>query len=297
VPHASSLKLVLAIGMVACSLERRDPARPSAGPAPGSTADGATAAALRFPADSEIPQGPLGASIRRGRAILVATNDSLPEYVGNALTCTNCHQDAGTRANSSPWVGVYTQFPQYRSRNARINLIEDRINDCFRRSMNGKALPIDHLAMLDMIAYFSFLSWRVPPATPVAGQGYPRLTPLEPDSTRGKAVYEATCAVCHGADGAGTVGGPPVWGNRSYTIGAGMARVRTAAAFIRYNMPMDQPGTLTDQQSFDVAAYMNSRPRPDFAGKENDWPNGDPPPDVAYPTHAAAAKAASRRTP
>jgi thiosulfate dehydrogenase len=76
-----------------------------------------------------------------------------------------------------------------------------------------------------------------------------------------------------------------------------MARVPTAAAFIRHNMPIDQPGTLTDQQAFDVAAYINGRPRPDFAGKENDWPNGDPPLDAAYPTRAAAAKAASRRTP
>jgi thiosulfate dehydrogenase len=277
--------------LAACRVERRVPPA-----APGASAGlGAAVAPLRFPADSEIPDGPVGASIRRGRAILIATRDSLPEYVGNALTCTNCHQDAGTRAHSSPWVGVYTQYPQYRSRNARINLIEDRINDCFERSMNGKRLPIDHPAMLDMISYFSFLSWRVPPNTPVEGQGYPRLTPLEPDTARGRELYQRTCAVCHGATGEGTVGGPPVWGEGSYNIGAGMARLRIAAAFIRANMPQDRPGTLTDQQAFDVAAYLNSQPRPDFAGKENDWPNGDPPPDAAYPTRAAAQKAAAAR--
>ena len=80
---------------------------------------------------------------------------------------------------------------------------------------------------------------------------------------------------------------PPVWGARSYNIGAGMARARTAAAFIRDNMPFDQPGTLTDQQALDVAAYVNAHGRPDFPDKVHDWPNGDPPPDVAYPTEAA----------
>ena len=80
---------------------------------------------------------------------------------------------------------------------------------------------------------------------------------------------------------------PPVWGAHSYNIGAGMARVRTAAAFISDNMPFDQPGTLTDQQALDVAAYVNVHTRPDFPDKVHDWPNGDAPPDVAYPTDAA----------
>ena len=83
-----------------------------------------------------------------------------------------------------------------------------------------------------------------------------------------------------------------MWGPHSYNVGAGMSRVRTAADFISRNMPFDAPGTLTDQQAFDVAAYVNAQPRPDYKGKENDWPNGDPPPDVAYPTRSA-----SHRTP
>jgi thiosulfate dehydrogenase len=69
-----------------------------------------------------------------------------------------------------------------------------------------------------------------------------------------------------------------------------MARLRTAAAFIRYNMPNDRAVELNDQQAFDVAAYVVSRPRPDFARKAADWPKGDPPPDVAYPTRAAARR-------
>jgi thiosulfate dehydrogenase len=63
-----------------------------------------------------------------------------------------------------------------------------------------------------------------------------------------------------------------------------MSRVRTAAEFISRNMPFDAPGALSDSQAFNVAAYVNAHARPDFRGKENDWPNGDPPSDVAYPT-------------
>ena len=250
-------------------------------------AKSSTDAFTKAPHDSLIPAGPLGASIRRGRAILAATRDSLPDNVGNQLRCTSCHFDNGTRANVMPWMGVYGQFPQYRSRAGHVQIIEDRINDCFERSMDGKALPADSPALRDIIAYMAFLSHGIPTGARVPGQGMPALKPVPADTTRGKEIYAQSCARCHGANGEGGAA-PPVWGDGSYNIGAGMARVRTAAAFVRVAMPYDQPGTLTDQQAFDVAAYINSRPRPDFRGKERDWPKGDPPPDVAYPTSALA---------
>ena len=100
--------------------------------------------------------------------------------------------------------------------------------------------------------------------------------------------------MCHGADGQGTTVAPPLWGPHSYNIGAGMARIRTAAAFVRVAMPFDKPGTLTPQEAFDVATFINTRPRPDFARKAGDWPKGDAPPDVAYPTTAAAKKRKAR---
>ena len=37
-----------------------------------------------------------------------------------------------------------------------------------------------------------------------------------------------------------------------------MARQERAAAFIRRNMPVDRPGTLSDQEAYDVAAYITS---------------------------------------
>jgi len=106
------------------------------------------------------------------------------------------------------------------------------------------------------------------------------------DTASGARVFAASCAKCHGAVGEGTAGAPPLWGPESYNVGAGMSRVRTAAEFISRNMPFDVPGTLSDSQAFNVAAYVNAHPRPDYRGKENDWPNGDSPPDVAYPTRS-----------
>ena len=279
--------LLPCLGAIAAACSPSADDRQVAETAPPPTA----AATLAVPHDSTIPEGDLGASIRRGRALLTHTRDSLPKFVGNALTCSNCHPDAGTRAGGLPYVGVYGRFPQYRSRSARVQLIEDRIDDCFVRSMNGRALPRDGRDMYDIVAYLSFLSRGVPGNGRVEGQGLKMLSVTSGDTARGAALFGVECARCHGANGDGTAAGPPVWGPRSFNIGAGMSRVRTAAAFIKANMPNDRRGTLTEQQAFDVASYITSRPRPDLAGKEHDWPRGDPPPDVAYPTLAATRKA------
>jgi len=269
-------------------------ARPVANPG---TAMATTAAAanamhvervlLPVPPDSAIPAGPLGVSIRRGRALFEATRDSLPANVGNRLRCLSCHLDGGRRANASPLVGAFLSYPAYNARAARVYTIQDRINDCFRRSMAGRPLSSESAELRDMVSYLAFLSRGIALGSEVKGQGIPKIEPLEPDTARGREIAASTCARCHGENGGGTALAPPLWGAGSFGIGAGMARLRTAASFIRHNMPYDLPGTLTDQQAFDVAAYINSHSRPDLAGKENDWPNGDEPPDVAYPTRAS----------
>jgi thiosulfate dehydrogenase len=241
---------------------------------------------FRVPDESEIRDPEVLASIRRGKALLAFTRDSLPAHVGNRLQCVNCHPDNGTRRNAMPWVGVYARFPQYRTRVGGIQIIEDRINDCFKRSMNGKPLVPESRDMRDIIAYMAFLSTGYPVFANVKGQSVPPVPQLEGDTVRGATTFAAKCSVCHGTNGAGTDVFPALWGDGSYNIGAGMARVITAARFIRVAMPQTAPGTLTDQEAYDLATYINTRPRPDFPGKEFDWPNGDPPPDVAYPVNS-----------
>lgn len=230
-----------------------------------------------------IPDGPLGAAIRRGAAILRNTPDSLPDHVGNDLSCFSCHLDQGFRPDGNPLVGTFGRFPQYNGRAARVFTIEDRINGCLQRSMNGSAMPADDPRMRDIVAWMAHASRNIPVGASVPGQGVPKPTALGGDTVAGAQVWATTCARCHGPDGQGSDLAPPVWGPRSFNIGAGMARFRTAAGFIRHNMPFDQPGTLTDQQALDVAAYVTSRPRPDLPGKEHDWPNGGAPEDAAYP--------------
>ena len=269
-----AIQLFLLIAIAACSGPAKVVPSPHHGPG---------VAALE---DSVFPKTPIGLAARRGHAILTATRDSLPGYVGNGLRCTSCHLDDGRRPFAMPWLGVHARYPQYRSRAGRVTTVEDRIAECLLRSLAGKTLPPDDERLRAIEAYFAFISVGTPVGSATPGQGIDSVHAGPPDTTAGQAVFAARCSRCHGADGAGIPPVTPVWGDRSFTIGAGMGRVLTAAGFIRHNMPFDSAGVLTDQQALNVAAYIDSRPRGDFAGKEHDWPKGGAPADVPYRTLA-----------
>jgi thiosulfate dehydrogenase len=209
--------------------------------------------------------------------------------VGNDLHCTSCHLQGGTVPGAGPWVGITGVFPEFRSRNGRVNTLETRINDCFERSMNGTALDPASEDMAAIVAYMTWLSTGVPAGHEVEGRGFRRVAePPTPDRAHGQQLYAERCAACHGENGEGRSGPdgayqfPPVWGPRSYNLGAGMARLDTAAAFVRWNMPLGQGGTLSDQEAYDVADYFIHGERPDFARKGEDWPNGGRPRDARY---------------
>lgn len=243
--------------------------------------------ALKAPEESTIPSGQQGEAIRYGKLLLTETHQRLPQHVGNKLTCANCHLGAGTVANASPWIGIWGVFPEYRARSGKINSLQQRVNDCFERSMNGKALPFDSPEMNSILAYMQWLSTGVPTGTSVKGRGFgPVNRDLKPNADNGKAVYVAKCASCHGPNGEGMKGAggaytyPPLWGKDSFNIGAGMARTYTAAAFVKHNMPLGQPNTLTDQEAIDVAEFFTHQSRPNFSPKAKDWPKGDKPKDA-----------------
>ena len=239
-------------------------------------------APFRVPSVDELKDSTYRASALRGRALLLATRDSLPHNVGNSLRCASCHLDGGLRRDAMPWVGSFARFPQYRPRSGKVDLIEDRINDCFRRSMNGRALAPAGGDMRDIVTYFAFLSSGTPVGAETEGQGLPRLQPLKGDPARGAGVFAASCARCHGASGQGTALATPLWGPRSYNVGAGMSRINTAASFIHALMPIDRAQRLNPQQAFDVATYIDTRPRPEFPAKVRDWPHGQKPDDADY---------------
>ena len=233
---------------------------------------------------AELPNDSLGAAVRRGLALITATHDSLSQFVAANLNCTSCHLDGGRRATASPLAGVYARYPRYIDRTGAVVPIEDRVNYCFTRSLAGTRLPDDSRAMQDIVAYLAFVSRGVPIGASVGPGRMPAMPPGQGDTLRGAALYTSQCARCHGSDGAGIANVPAVWGPKSFSIGASMARQERAASFIRHNMPFDRPGTLSDVDAYDVAAFITSKPRPDLPGKERDWPLGNAPPDVPYDT-------------
>jgi len=260
-----------------------------------STAHAQAAASRQFPFSApntnDIPAGPLGDAIRYGEKVAAQTQTYAKKYVGSGLNCTSCHLDGGKTPYAAPWVGIWGQFPQYRSRNGRIDTLQDRINDCFERSMNGKALPADSTEMIGLLSYMQWLSKDVPTGAEVEGNGFIqiRLPPANQiDPARGKQIYAQQCGSCHGLDGQGRTGAagaylfPALWGARSFNIGAGMARLGTAAAFVKAKMPLGAGSSLSDQDAIDTAAYFTRQPRPDFAAKKFDWPKGGKPPDAPY---------------
>jgi thiosulfate dehydrogenase len=272
-----------AVLLAACNTQELPPPPP---PATGSPAGTFVEANWTPPTEADIPNDSLGASIRRGLALLRFTPESLPAYAQSGLRCTSCHQADGTKLTAAPLTGSHARFPKYLSRSGAVVTLADRINYCFTRSMAGRALPSDSREMQDMLAYMAFLSKGIPVGTAIAGaSGLPSMKDtLSGDVTRGQAVFTRECVVCHQANGAGNGPIPPLWGPKSYSIGASMSREERAASFIYHNMPQTKPGSLTAQEAFDVSAYINSQPRPDSPGKESDWPAGGAPKDVPYAT-------------
>jgi len=238
------------------------------------------------PSLEAIPGDSLGASIRRGLYLLRHTRDSLPDYATSNLNCTSCHLDDGLRVEAAPLTGSAARFPKYMERTGAVIPLADRVNYCFTRSLAGNRLPVESREMQDILAYLTWISKDVPIGAKIAGTKGLLDAPdtLAGNTARGEQVFATKCAACHGPDGQGQATFPALWGPKSYSIGASMARVERAASFIWHNMPFGQGRSLTWQEAFDVAAYINSHPRPDSPGKELDWPLGGAPADVPYAT-------------
>lgn len=264
--------------------------------APAPAADSGPADALRFTEanwtpkrEADIPDDSIGASIRRGLYLLRFTPESLPQYATSGLRCTSCHQDDGVKGDAAPLTGSHARFPKYMPRTGTTITLADRVNYCFTRSLAGNVLPVDSREMTDLLAYMAFISQQVPVGYKLTGHDGLISMPdtLAGDAVRGEKLYvDKTCSSCHGADGAGMGVIPPLWGPKSYSIGASMARLERAASFIYHNMPQTAPRSLTAQEAFDLSAFINSKPRPDSPGKERDWPAGGVPADVPYDTRS-----------
>ena len=268
----------------------------------------------KFDVDS-LPNDHYGRLARYGKHLSEKTfevigpevTDKKMRYAGNNLACTNCHQESATKKFAMPWVGAQATFPQYRGREDEVSTIEERVNGCMERSMNGKPLPFDSREMKAYATYIHFLSKGVPVGSAVEGQGLPKFTPPDRMSsvTDGEKVYGEKCAACHGKDGAGLRNGkpgeakgytfPPLWGKDTFNNGAGMNRLLTAAAFIKTNMPLGAAhgqSLLSNDEAYDVAGYILSKPRPVKANLDKDFPaRWNKPVDAAFPPYVDGAPA------
>src|SRR6516225_5417356 len=141
--------------------------------------------------------------------------------------------------------GVWGQFPQYRAREGAVDLLEERINGCLERSMNGRALPFESREMKAFVSYMRWVSAGIPDGAKLIGAG--TLQIKEPtraaDSARGAEIYGQICAACRGSDGLGQRAQnglgyqfPPLWGPDSFNNGAGMGCLLTVAAYAMHNM-------------------------------------------------------------
>ena len=228
------------------------------------------AAAFQPPQESELPDNAYGKLVMQGYALFVDTKRLAPQFVGNGLNCSNCHLDQGRLANSAPLWGAYPMYPAYRKKNDKVNTFAERLQGCFQFSMNGGKPPAaDSHEITALSTYAYWLASKAPLGVELPGRGYPEVAqPAKGyNLAQGAEVYKAQCAVCHGAEGQGQKVGdsyvmPPLWGKDSYNWGAGMHRINTAASFIKHNMPLGKGGSLTDQQAWDVAAYVNRHERP-----------------------------------
>ncbi|HEY6095605.1 MAG TPA: c-type cytochrome [Gallionellaceae bacterium] len=227
------------------------------------------AVAFTPPSESEIPDNEFGRIVRLGKNIFEDTQTYAKPYVGNGMNCVNCHLNAGRKPESAPLWGAYVRYPAYRAKNNKVNTYEERIQGCFKFSMNGKAPAPDSPEMVALVTYSYWLATGAPVGGTLKGAGFTELPKpaSTPDPARGKRVYADNCQVCHGANGEGQRAEgksvfPPLWGAESFNWGAGMHRINTAAAFIKANMPLSRGHTLTDQEAWDVATFVLSHERP-----------------------------------
>ncbi|MBE7179388.1 MAG: c-type cytochrome [Mucilaginibacter polytrichastri] len=261
--------------------------------------------AWKAPGENTIPAGKPGEMIRYGRELLAHTakyfgpNGSVAA-ISNGMNCQNCHLDAGTRIYGNNYASFVSSFPKRLGRSGKIEPASARIAECFNRSLNGRVPDTSGKEIQAMLAYMTWVGRAVKKKEKLFGTATEKLPYLNrpADPEQGRAIYQNKCQSCHGAKGEGVPTAdkksytyPPLWGDHSYNDGAGMYRLSNFAGFVKNNMPFGasyENPQLSNEECWDVAAFVNSQPRPHKDPKK-DYPDPrDKPIDAPYGPYADA---------
>ncbi len=244
---------------------------------------------LQVPDINLLPSTPEGNLIRYGRELIVNTSVYLGprgsvKQITNGMNCQNCHVEGGTRLFGGSFLAVASTYPRFRERSGKIESIEFRVNECLERSLNGEAIDSVSREMKAMVAYLKWVGKDIEKGAKIPGAANVEVPYLDraADPEKGRLVFESRCVTCHGMNGEGALNSdssgyryPPLWGEHSYNVSAGLYRLSRLAAFVKYNMPFTPihiAPQLSDEEAWDVAAFINSQPRRQkfFV---YDWPN------------------------
>jgi len=292
-----SIAVVFMVILIVCFFNAEWPATAYGAPSPTKQIVTTTSPAAHPPADKAIwkvpdtnalPAGEPGKMIRYGRELIAHTANYFGPrgsiaQISNGMNCQNCHLDAGTRLFANNFAGVMATYPRFSPRSGTVDPATKRISECFQRSLAGKVPDTSGKEVRAMLAYMNWIGRGVKKDNRLFGSSTEKIAFLDAaaDPVQGKIVYLTKCLSCHGKNGEGQLAAnkqgyayPPLWGNHSYNDGAGMYRLSSVANFVKNNMPYGatyQNPQLTNEQAWNVAAFINSQPRPHM-DQHKDWP-------------------------
>jgi thiosulfate dehydrogenase len=236
----------------------------------------------------EYPKGKLGEIVKLGEDIIIHTdtNSLSKPYINSKLQCVNCHRRgednrAGTTNKIGTFIGTATSFPAYSKRYKNIISLQNRIDGCFQRCLNGEKSVVNTEVGIAVESYITWLSTGLPinmsplaPRTPskieMWSKNRKKFISLFKKVTHknyfdGHRLYLNKCASCHGKDGQGVGTFPPLWGKLSYTADGSMAKLPNGATWIQDNMPPNN-SNLTDSQTVNITLFINAQPRVSYRG-------------------------------
>lgn len=270
-------------------ISQQEPVKPLIADSKPSNARVIPANGWKAPDESTIPTGRYGNMIRYGKELVAHTsryfgpNGSIA-HISNGMNCQNCHLSGGTKLFGNNYSVFIASYPKKTARSGKIEPASARITECFKRSMAGEAPDSTSKEIKAMLAYMKWIGTGVKKGDKIFGNATEKLKYMgrAADPKHGMLLYLNQCKSCHGANGEGVMAAdklgyvyPPLWGRHSYNDGAGMYRLSNLAGFVKNNMPFGASYAdpqLSDEEAWDIAAFVESQPRPHKEQKQ-DYPD------------------------